>query len=85
MPFVVNKPYFCWKMGDLDAKTTVEEKGSGAAKWKEEDNSLKFSRICRDWRADSWEKELEDKTCPAGSGIDMTEFVLVFEQKGATL
>lgn len=86
LPFVVNKPYFCWKMGDLEAKTVEETKGYGAAQTKVKDNSQKFARICRDWRKDSWEDELKDKIYPfATPGETEVKYVLIDEQKGATL
>lgn len=81
LPFVVNKPYFVWKLGDLEAEANVEEKGYGAAATKVEDNRMKFARISRDWRKDSWEKELEGQLCPfMVPGVGSVEVLI--EEKG---
>lgn len=58
LPFVVYKPYFCAKLGDFNAEVTEASAGIGATFRKIADNSRKFARIHRDWRADSWEQQL---------------------------
>lgn len=85
LPFVVNKPYFCWKMGDMEAKAEKEEKRMGAVTIKKVDNSQKFARICRDWRKDSWEKDLEGKLVPYLIPGEDCKYVLIDEQQGVKL
>ena len=64
LPFIVNKPYFAWKLGDAAARANEREEGYGAAKRVVRDNAPKFSRFCRDWRNDGWEQDMEGKLYP---------------------
>lgn len=64
LPFIVNKPYFAWKLGNPAAKCEEHEEGFGATKRVVKDNAPKFSRFYRDWRADGWEQDMDGKTYP---------------------
>lgn len=64
LPFIVNKPYFAWKLADASAKSVEKEEGFGAAKRVVRDNTPKFVRFHRDWRKDGWERDMEGKAYP---------------------
>lgn len=64
LPFIVNKPYFAWKLGDPMAKCEEREEGYGATKRVVTDNAPKFQRFHRDWRRDGWETDMENTLYP---------------------
>lgn len=82
LPFIVNKPYFAWKLGDETAKAYESEEGYGAAKRIVKDNTPKFSRFHRDWRVDGWETDMEGKIYPFAVGARCDIPVLVEEVAG---
>lgn len=64
LPFVINLPYFAWKLADYEAKPEEREEGVGATKRIVKDFKTAFMRFHRDWRSDTWEKSLEGATVP---------------------
>lgn len=76
LPFVVNKPYFAWKLGDVEAKTTEVESGYGAAKTVKRDESLKFERFEEDWRHDTWEESLKGRLWPFLDGSGQKQVII---------
>lgn len=64
LPFVVNKPYFTWKLADHTAKPEEREEGVGATKRTVKDFKTSFMRFHRDWRGDTWEKSLDAAQVP---------------------
>jgi len=64
LPFVVNKPYFTWKLADFTASPEEREEGNGFGKHVVKDFKASFMRFHRDWRADSWEESLSRATVP---------------------
>ena len=64
LPFIVNKPYFTWKLADPSAKPYENEEGYGATKKVVQDMTPKFCRFHRDWRHDTWEQSMEGRALP---------------------
>ena len=64
LPFIVNKPYFTWKLADPSAKPYESEEGYGATKKVVQDMTPKFCRFHRDWRHDTWEQSMEGRVLP---------------------
>lgn len=64
LPFVINKPYFAWKLADNNARPAEKVVGHGATERVEKDWRQSFERIHRDWRGDDWEKSLIGKVYP---------------------
>lgn len=76
LPMLVLKPYFCWKLGDYKAQPIKTEVTKGIVTQKSVDNSPCFRRFHRDWRADSWEEQLEGKVAPPPVALD-DRYVLI--------
>lgn len=58
LPIVVNKPYFCAKLGDFNAKPLEVTLGQGATLRAVKDWTSAFARVHSDWRDDTWEKQI---------------------------
>lgn len=63
LPFVVHRPYFAWKLGDVCAKPMEKEEGVGATHRVVKIYFDSFARFHRDWRHDGWEKSLDGRVC----------------------
>lgn len=68
LPFVVNKPYFAWKLGDNNITPSETVTGHGATQRVVKDWRQAFERIHRDWRGDDWEQSLAGKLYPYAIG-----------------
>ena len=64
LPFIVNKPYFTWKLADPSAKPYESKEGHGATERTVEDMTPKFCRFHKDWRHDTWEQSMEGRVLP---------------------
>lgn len=60
-PFVVRKPYFCWSLGDVDARAMSSVEGYGVTQKQIVDNSPYFARVYADWRRDAIETVLKEQ------------------------
>ena len=81
LPFIVNKPYFTWKLADPSAKPYESEEGYGATKKVVQDMTPKFCRFHRDWRRDTWEQSMEGRVLPFALDGKVNQPIIIEEME----